>query len=340
MREVAAAVGLAEGEAGVRDVALAVARLEPVPTRALSRATGLPVPIVAAVCGELRRRGVLGWERPSRLSARGRELFGAGGEPRDCGCPGCGGHGLALPAQLDAARRELERIAAEAPPARTELDQTHCTVDTKVRRVLALHQAGALAGRSLLLLGDDDLASLAIPRVAAALALGGPRSVTVVDVDPAVLAFVRRRLGRPGFPVDLVEHDLRAPLPARLIGAFDTVFADPPYTLAGAELFLARAAEAVVSGGSVFLAFPPKRPAEALRLQQTLVALGFATRSLRRGFNAYRAAGILGGVSDLHQLVAVAPTSAEPDGARLYTGEARPPRPYRCASCRSVQPVG
>jgi len=73
LREVAAAVGLAEGEAGVRDVLAAVARLEPVPTRALSRATGLPVPIVAAVCGELRTRGLLARERPTRLSARGRE---------------------------------------------------------------------------------------------------------------------------------------------------------------------------------------------------------------------------------------------------------------------------
>ena len=51
--EVAAAVGLAEGERGVRAVLSALARLEPVSTRRISRAAEQPVPIVAAVCGEL-----------------------------------------------------------------------------------------------------------------------------------------------------------------------------------------------------------------------------------------------------------------------------------------------
>ena len=46
--EVAAAVGLAEGEHGVRAVLAALARLEPVSTRRISRAAELPVPIVAA----------------------------------------------------------------------------------------------------------------------------------------------------------------------------------------------------------------------------------------------------------------------------------------------------
>jgi len=61
--EVAAAVGLAEGEAGVRDILRVVARDEPVPTASISRAAELPVPIVTAVCGELRRRGPCGPDR-------------------------------------------------------------------------------------------------------------------------------------------------------------------------------------------------------------------------------------------------------------------------------------
>src|SRR5215471_9326316 len=57
--EVAAAVGLAEGESGVRDVLAAVARSEPVPTSQIARLVELPVPIVTAVCNELRKRGVI-----------------------------------------------------------------------------------------------------------------------------------------------------------------------------------------------------------------------------------------------------------------------------------------
>ena len=62
--EVADAVGLAEGEGGVRDVLRAIAAAEPVPASQLSRLTELPVPIVTAVCNELRKRGVVDRTRP------------------------------------------------------------------------------------------------------------------------------------------------------------------------------------------------------------------------------------------------------------------------------------
>ena len=68
MGEVAGAVGLAEGEPGVRSVLAALARLEPVSIRRISRTCGLPVPIVASVCGELRKRGVVAAERPAQLT--------------------------------------------------------------------------------------------------------------------------------------------------------------------------------------------------------------------------------------------------------------------------------
>ena len=65
--EVAAAVGLAEGEAGVRDILAALLTAEPAAVREVSRLAELPVPIVAAACNELRRRGVVENTRPVRL---------------------------------------------------------------------------------------------------------------------------------------------------------------------------------------------------------------------------------------------------------------------------------
>jgi len=75
VRDVAGAVGLAEGATGVRAVLDALVRLEPVSTRQLSRAAGLPVPIVASICGELRKRRVVADERPAQLTVAGRAYF-------------------------------------------------------------------------------------------------------------------------------------------------------------------------------------------------------------------------------------------------------------------------
>src|SRR5712691_4824650 len=70
--EVAAEVGLAEGTAGVRDILRLIMLAEPVPTGQLSRQAELPVPIVTAVCNELRKLSVVDRSRPVRLTERAR----------------------------------------------------------------------------------------------------------------------------------------------------------------------------------------------------------------------------------------------------------------------------
>jgi predicted methyltransferase len=314
VRDVAAAVGLAEGESGVRAVVSALVRLEPVAIRRISRDVELPVPIVASICGELRKRRVVADERPAQLTAAGRELFAAGA--------------LRLPgdAELRSLRRELKEIADAAPPPAVALDQCHCTLETKLRRVLALHEADALVGRRILLLGDDDLTSVAIRLFVER--FGSDSTVarlTVVDVDPALLEFVGDDIRGAPFPGECVAHDLREPLPRALRRAFDTVVTDPPYTTAAGRLFLSRAAEALDGpGGRLFLSFGSRRPGVSFALQRAITESGFAIRELVRDFNSYLGAGVLGGTSHLYHLTATSelrPLVTGRYGGPLYTAE-------------------
>ena len=327
VREVATAVGLAEGERGVRTVLAALARLEPVSTRRISRAAALPAPIVAAVCGELRKRSVVADERPTQLTAAGRELFAGGslriGRPS---CAGCGGRGVVVPGELSPLVRELSKAVRGGPPARLELDQCHCTVDTKLRRLLAVHEAGALVGRRVLLLGDDDLTGLALHLLVKHHGSSSTiASLAIVDVDPALISFLAGELAEAPFPVTCVEHDLRQPLPAELVGAFDTVVTDPPYTAAAARLFLSRAADALADGcGDVFLSYGSRRPGAAAQLQNVIVEIGFVIQRLSRDFNEYVGAGVLGGTSHLYHLAAtdaLAPAFTGTFTASLYTAD-------------------
>jgi predicted methyltransferase len=315
VRDVAAGVGLAEGEQGVRDVLRTLARLEPVSIRKLSRAVDLPVPIVASVCGELRKRSVVAEERPAQLTPAGRRLFADGAlrPPRE--------------PELRALRRRLKTIADAAPPPVFELDQCHCTLETKIRRVLTLHAADALVGRRILLLGDDDLTSvtvrLFVERFGSGASIG---QLTVLDLDRALVGFLRADLRGAPFPNETVEHDLREPLPTRLHGAFDTVVADPPYTTAAARLFLSRAAQAAATGATLFLSFGSRRPGASFALQQAITEAGFVIRRLERDFNDYVGAGVLGGTSHLYVLAAtsvVRPLVAGRFDGPLYTASAR-----------------
>jgi predicted methyltransferase len=272
----------------------------------------------------------------------------AAGRPGISGeCPGCGGTGVAVPPGLAALAGELERAAAGMPTAKLELDQTHCTVDTKIRRVLRMHEAGALAGQRVIVLGDDDLISLAIAAFAALPAAAAPRRLAVVDCDPDLLGYLGERAAAGRVPMELVEHDLRQPLPAGLLGAFDVACTDPPYTAAGAELFLSRAVAALAGGAGrhVFFSFGARRPDETLRTQRLIAGLGLTVRSLVPGFNSYTGAGILAGTSHLYHLRTTEGARPAITGAHagpLYTAETRAAatRPYRCAGCGAVHQVG
>jgi predicted methyltransferase len=294
VRDVAAAVGLAEGEAGVRAVVSALVRLEPVAIRRISRAVELPVPIVASICGELRKRDVVAEERPAQLTPAGRELFAAGA--------------LRLPdaSELRPLRRRLKEVADAAPPPAVALDQCHCTLETKLRRVLALHEADALVGRRILLLGDDDLTSVALRLFIEH--YGSDTTIeqlTVLDIDPALVGFLRDALRGAPFPVECVEYDLREPLPPAVRRSFDTVVTDPPYTTPAARLFLSRAADALAAPGtSLFLSFGSRRPGVSFALQRAITESGFVIRRLAPDFNDYLGAGVLGGTSHLYHLTA------------------------------------
>jgi predicted methyltransferase len=352
--EVASAVGLAEGPAGVRDVLRVIAHHEPVPTREVGRLAELPVPIAAAICNELRKRGVVDQTRPVRLTDAGRAglaAAGAGpaGQPGLSGdCPACGGTGVAIPAGAGQLRAELTRLAAGAPGAKVDLDQTHCTVDTKLRRVLRMHSVGALAGQRVILLGDDDLISLAIAAFAAQPGVTArPARLVVVDCDPDLLSYLAEQTAGGQLPVELVDHDLRQPLPADLTGGFNVACTDPPYTTAGAELFLSRAVSALAAGAGrhVFFSFGGRRPAETLGIGRLVADLGLTVRSLSPGFNSYQGAGILAGTSHLYHLRSTSqsqPVITGPYPGPLYTASTRAAaaRPYRCAGCGAVHEVG
>jgi predicted methyltransferase len=356
-------------------VILAISRTEPVAVRAVSQLAELPVPIVTAICNELRKRGVVDRSRPVRLTEAGREVFGGGQPGLTARCPECGGRGVASPARTAALTVALTAAAQAAPEAKPELDQTHCTVGTKIARVLAMHEAGALAGTRILLLGDDDLVSVAIARFtglhgtagrgspathdgAVALpAAGGPagatglagqvRQLTVVDTDQDVLDCIAAQTADSGLDLRLVRHDLRQPLPADLVEGFDVACTDPPYTVAGAELFLSRAVAALAPGGGqhVFFSFGARRPGDMLRTQQLIAGLGLVLRGLTPNFNEYVGAGVLAGTSHLYHLRTAAGAGPLITGAYdgpLYTADHRAAvtRPYRCANCRAVHPVG
>lgn len=326
----------------------AIQQLDPASTRAVSRRIGLPVPVVAAVSNELRARGLVTREGQRRLTARGQDLLG-GAAPdlsADVTCDCCEGHGIVLPERLVGLPDRLAELTDQAPTVDPALDQSHATVQTKLRRVLFLLRYGLLPGRSLLLIGDDDLMALTVAAVGAELGRPLVRRLGVAEISPEVLEFTRAGLATLGVSAELAMHDLRAPLPSGLSGGFDLAMTDPPYTPEGARLFLSRAVEGLRPGPgrAIAFSFGPKGPDDTLRVQQSVMELGLTVQAMHRDFNEYLGAGVIGGHSHLSFLASTEATRPVVHGeytGPMYTADMRAAnREYLCLECGARHIVG
>ena len=304
LREVATHARLAEGAEGVRRILRTVFVSRQIPIRNIAQQVGLPVPVVAAVRGELEKRGILTRKGGVSLSDEGlsvvqselgfscRKRFARPSAPP-------------TPAVLDDVRERLAEIAADRPKVNVKLDQSHATPETVLKRAVYLYEHDALEGRNALILGDDDLTSVAVGLLAQHLkiALG---QVVVLECDWRLIEFLNAVTQREGLSdIAVMARDLREDLPATLCGQMDVFVTDPPYTLPGLALFVSRGAAALAPevGKQGFVSFGRRPPAETAQAMASLIQMGFAPVEIVPKFNEYVGAQVLGGVSQMIHLI-------------------------------------
>src|SRR5690606_2132403 len=219
---------------------------------------------------------------------------------------------------------QLAPFAAARPEPKRQLDQVYASLESSVRRARRLVEGGD-AQRGLVLLGDDDLCAIAV----CLLALGRP--VTVVEVDPDVLAVLEDARVKLGLELRLVAHDLRDPLPRALVGRAGAVHTDPPYAIEGFRLFVDRALEALRPDGRLLVAFGHSRraPERGAQKQRALLEAGLCIEELVPDFTHYEGAEAIGAVSALYvceRTGAARPARGRVEG-ELYTSRAPRAKP-------------
>lgn len=169
--------------------------------------------------------------------------------------------------------RLLERAHARRGCISRVLGQRPALPETGLRRALV---PGATAD-AVLVLGDDDFTGLALAAL-------GTRRVTVHDVDRGLLDVHAAALRDAGLKAELVEHDLREPMPGPARGAFGAVHVALPDGVEGLRLVLSRAATCLAPGGVVVASVSAPAPAA---LEPVLRELGLRVDLRAPAFHRY-----------------------------------------------------
>lgn len=193
----------------------------------------IPFPFVVTILRALDELGYIEFE-PTRLSGLGDELVRElkVRKVSDSTCPTCGGSGV-IRDGLEQAYADYLRIFDARPRGEeANLDQGAMTPESLFRRLGQMTLQGDVGGKEIVVLGDDDLASLA-------LALTGlPAKVTVLELDTRICDYISKVANDLGLNIMVLQQDLTKRLPEKLYSSFDTFVCDPPETESGLLLFV------------------------------------------------------------------------------------------------------
>jgi len=245
------------------------------------------IPTVQKTLKNLLRNKILEYKNNLfYLTSKGRE------EAKDLGisvfnsamCPECHGKTVTL-SPFKWLVKEFESLTFERPKAISEYDQGYVDSTDTVARVIFMYQLGDIEGKNIILLGDDDLTSLAL------LASGFPKQVTVLEIDQRILNFIEKKAALKGWNnLEVIRYDVREPLPDQFKGKYDVFLTDPVETIGGLRLFLSRCVEALKGEGSI--GYFGLTHLEASRqkwwnIQKDILEMGFTITDIVRGFHTY-----------------------------------------------------
>ncbi len=246
-----------------------------------------PLPLVAKILKLLEKHNLIVFEGTQiLLTEAGTELAKKLGlePPASHRCPTCNGRSVVIDESLQEAFKKFLEIQENRPPAIHQYDQGYVTPENTFARVALADDRGDLRGKDVIVLGDDDLMSIA-------LALSGlPRKVTILEIDERLVNFIKETSDKLGLNIDARVHDLRQPLPEDVVGAYDTFFTDPPETVEAIKAFVGRGVATLRSERCAGY-FGVTRRESSLdkwrRIQKVLLDMGLVITDLLHNFNEY-----------------------------------------------------
>ncbi len=252
-----------------------------------------PLVLVAEIIRVLADRGILSISKDaiSLNSQAIRILEDYGYVEGDHRCECCGGRGVVIDRlPIDVINGYMKAVLRRPKPVQ-EYDQGFVTYDSALARVAIMDQYGDIRGRRILLIGDDDLLSIAIGL------LGRARKITVIEIDRRLTDYISKLSNEYGLEIEVLTRDISEPLPDNMLNEYDTFHTDPPEPLEAIRLFVGRGIAALTKSrgaGYVSLSLIDSSLYKWRDIQSILVSeFKVVITDVIRDFNVYQNWGYL-----------------------------------------------
>jgi len=198
-------------------------------------------------------------------------------------CLKCLGKRIVFGGRFKEIFKEFRKIAKKRPRPTLDFFQGYMQEQDVVARAALMHHYGDLHRKNIVLIGDDDLLSIALSLTQL------PSRILVLDIDKRLGEFIKSVNKNYGFEIEFRNYNVADPLPSDLIGKFDVFSSEPLETLSGLKAFVSRGVSCLKENGVGYFGLTILEASHKkwLAIQRLLVKMNCVITDIIGGFSAY-----------------------------------------------------
>lgn len=158
-------------------------------------------------------------------------------------CKGCQGKRIKIDGEFNRILQEYMKILENRPPPSPKFFQSHILARDVIARAGLMHYYQDISGKSILLIGDDDLLCIVLGL------MGLADRIVVMDIDLRLCEFIEKINSQYRLSIEFVPYDVREPIKSNMIRSFDVFSSEPLETISGLKAFAMRGISSLKENG-------------------------------------------------------------------------------------------
>ncbi|MBS7658229.1 MAG: bis-aminopropyl spermidine synthase family protein [Candidatus Bathyarchaeia archaeon] len=198
-------------------------------------------------------------------------------------CKSCLGKRVMFNGEFKEVFEEFKKIVKNRPDPTINFFQGYMKEYDVVARVAFMHLNNDLYNKSFVLIGDDDLLSIALSLT------GLPSRICVLDVDERLGEYLKKINQKYNFEIEFYKYDVSEPLPENLINQFDVFSSEPLESESGLKAFIERGIYCLKNGGAGYFGLTTAEASfqKWLKIEKFLTKMNCVITDIIKSFSRY-----------------------------------------------------